>query len=76
MNKMKLLTDFYNFRDVYQIIKNISWQISNFEKRFPMPEAMTDKELQMHVETYIALFSKLKEAIKLYRKAYKIYQDE
>lgn len=74
MNKTRLLTTYYEFKDIYSAIKNLSWQISGFEKRFPLPEAMTDKELQDNIDAYIALYSKLEEIAEMWNKVYGKYE--
>ena len=76
MNKVNLLVSYYKFRDIYSLVKELSWQISSFQKRFPLPEAMSDKELQDNIDAYIAMYSKLDEAVKRWNKTFKEYKNE
>ena len=70
-NKVNLLTTYYSFKDVYSLVKDLSWKVSSFEKRFPLPEAMTDQELKDVTAGYIALGSKVSELVEMWEKAHK-----
>ena len=68
-----IFRNFLRLKDIFSQIKQISYNVSTTEKRYPAPEAMTKQELQELTKTYLALGFDIEEIYKEWKKIYKEY---
>ena len=63
-------------RNLFARIKQLSWNLSMTEKRYPSPEAMNTSELEELTKLYLALGMDLESAVEEWREYYKKYKEE
>lgn len=73
MNEIELVNHYIELRNIILRVKNISYNISIFEKRFPTLEGMTKEEITTLNQFYLALGFDLEDIVKDWKKAYKKY---
>ena len=66
-----LYSKFVRLKKIYASIKEISFQVSQAEKRYPAPESMTKEELNALIKVYLALGFDLEELVKEWKRVYK-----
>lgn len=80
MNKeaqdIKQLQRLIKLKNLFAQIKQLSWNVSTTEKRYPAPEAMTFTELEELTKLFLALGFDLESAAKEWKKFYKEYKEE
>ena len=80
MNKesqdIKQLKRLIKLKNLFAQVKQLSWNVSTTEKRYPAPEAMTSAELKELTKLFLALGMDLEAAAKDWKKLYKEYKDE
>ena len=80
MNKeaqdIKQLQKLIKLKNLFAKIKQLSWNVSTTEKRYPSPEAMTYEELEELTRLFLALGMDLEDAAKEWKKLYKEYNEK
>lgn len=62
-------------KDIFARVKQISWNASSTEKRYPGPEAMTPSEMEELTRTYLALGYDIEELAKEWKELKKQYDN-
>lgn len=75
MNDINLMKMLLELKRAYQSIKQLSWELSQMEKRYPVPEVMTKEELHGMIKWYLSMVHDLEDSVIKIKKNYEKYKD-
>ncbi|MCB1712580.1 MAG: hypothetical protein KDH96_08965 [Candidatus Riesia sp.] len=76
INDITAYNRYSKLKKIFAAIKELSFQASSTEKRYPSPDMMTREELEALTRTYLALGMDLEELAKEWKTIYKEYKKE
>lgn len=76
INEIKKLRDLIKIRDLFKRVSRISYNINQFEKRYPEMDSMTSSEMDELIKFYLALGFDFEDLNKDWKKIYKEYKND